>query len=105
MADESHVNDIGTAFKLVIVDTADEVIPIGLATELLVNFRRPDYTSFSRVGSFLTTGADGTIKYVTLDGDLDQQGPWSVQAVVTLPEGKWSSKIGSFEVKGNIDVL
>ena len=70
-----------------------------------VNFRRPDYTSFSKVGTFFTNGEDGIIKYITIDCDLDQQGPWAIQAVVTLPEGTWSSEVGTFTVAGNIDVL
>ena len=104
MACEIHLNDIGTAFQLTIYDcqVPPVIIDISSASVKEVKFRRPNYTSFTKTGTFVTDGTDGQVEYITLDLDLDAEGTWEIQAKVTLPTGTWSSDIQTFEVKGNI---
>lgn len=103
MACEIHLNDIGTVFRLTIVDCDLVAIDISTATVKNVTFKRPDGTTFTKTGVFATDGTDGVIDYVTIDGDLDMSGEgWKIQAVVTLSTGTWSSEIGLFTVYDNL---
>lgn len=106
MACEIHEDDIGTSFRLTVYDCQDPpvAIDVGVASVMEVKFRRPDYSAFTRTGTLYTDGSDGIIEYVTIAGDLDAEGTWSIQAVVTLPTGIWNSSVESVKVHSNINI-
>lgn len=98
----SHVGDIGTSFQITVTDEADAILDISSATAMSILFRKPDFSGVEKVGVHLTDGLDGIVSYTSIADDLDQQGPWSIQAKVTLPTGTWYSAIGEFTVDGNL---
>jgi len=102
MLAEVHVNDIGTVFRIAIVDNTNTVIDISTATKLDFIFKKPDGTIMTKAGALFTNGADGIIEYVTLSGDINQTSKWKIQAHVILPTGEWFSTIGEFYVHGNL---
>ena len=102
MAAEIHVADIGTAFRLLVKDQADEVVDLSDASSMQVVFQLPDKTSETKDCEWLTDGTDGTVQYVTVDGDLSQAGRWRLQAVVVVPAGTFHSNIHKFKVFTNL---
>ena len=51
----------------------------------------------------MTTGVDGLLKYVTIAGDLDVAGGWSMQGRAVLASGReWSTSVESFDLDGNL---
>ena len=103
MACEIHLGDIGTTFRLTIVDCDDVAIDISSATVKNIIFKKPSGTSVTQDGVFYTDGTDGILEYVTIADDLDTAGEtWKIQAFVTLNTGTWSSDIGTFTVYDNL---
>ena len=102
-ANEIHLNDVGTQFKLTISDagTAVDVSPSG--TTYTINFRKPDGTCLTKTATPFTDGTDGIISYITSSGDLDITGTWKLQALVDFPgPTEFYSDIHSFRVHKNI---
>lgn len=101
---EIHVGDIGTVFKVKIVDDdTGDAIDISLCLIKEIKFAKPDGdTVVTYTASFTTDGTDGFIQYSTLAGDLDVHGRWEVQGRIVHPTFTNSSKIGSFIVKPNL---
>ena len=93
-----HINDVGTTFLVTIVDN-DIPVDLSSGSSNLMLFLKPDGTFISRPAVFNTNGTDGVIKYTTVDGDLDQQGYWSLGAVVTTSSGKWTATAVQFMVR------
>ena len=103
MSNNIHVGDVGTVFKVRIVDDATRTaLEIGDATTKELHFKLPDGTDMVRPALFTTDGTDGYIQYATVAGDLTLKGHWSVQGYVVTPTFVNSSDIGHFYVKGNI---
>lgn len=102
MACEIHLGDIGTAFRLTILDCSGTPVDISAASAMEVIFRKPDSTVVVQTGVFYTDGTDGIVQYVTIANDLDQTGTWKIQAEVTLPTGTWSSNVETFKVYKNL---
>jgi hypothetical protein len=102
MACEIHLNDIGTTFRLTILDCTDSFIDVSSALTKEIIFQKPDRTSVTKAALFFTDGSDGIIQYVTVADDLDMTGKWRIQAKVTLPTGTWSSNIEAFKVYPNL---
>ncbi len=98
-----RIGDVGTVFRLKIVDEVEDVVNISSATDMVVRFNKPDEVAVDKVGTFTTDGADGYMQYVAVDGDLDVPGKWRIQAIITTPLGEWSSEIETFWVKENLD--
>ncbi len=98
---EIHVNDIGTVFEITLKD-CDVVVNISSATTKQIIFQKPDQSVIIKTAQFTTDGTDGKIRYTTVDGDLDLQGPWKIQAKVVLPTGTWSSNVDKFKVWSNL---
>ena len=101
MAEEIHLNDIGTVFEVVIVD-AGAAVDISGATTLELIFTPPTKPKKVKVAALVSDGRDGKIEYVTVANDLDETGTWKIQAHVVLSNGAWRSEIGSFNVFGNL---
>jgi len=103
MAQEIHVDDVGTVFRITLMDGSSPVDISGATTKEIV-FERPDKTSVSKTASFYSDGTDGILEYTIQTDDLDVAGSWRLQAKVTLTSGSWSSDIQPFVVYENIEV-
>jgi len=99
-ANEIHLNDVGTEFKLTIAD-AGSVVDVSSATTT-VNFRRPDGTCFSKTADKVDGGSGGIVRYITESGDLNTTGTWKLQAFVDFGATEFYSDIHSFRVHKNI---
>lgn len=102
MASEIHVGDGGTSFEVVFVDEDGDIIDISLASSKVIWFERPDLTTFEMAGSFVTSGTDGALRYVTENDDLNQDGPWRYQGRATLSGKYVHTNIFKFKVKPNL---
>ena len=104
--EQSHVNDIGTVFRVTVYDTTSTggttVADISLATTKQFTFKRPDGTTFDRVAVFTSDGSDGNIQYISVDGDLNIAGTWHLQAYVVTPAGNWKTEVGHLKVYENL---
>jgi hypothetical protein len=102
-AGEIHVNNIQTLFVFTIKDQDEQPVPItGPGAQVTIKFHPPTKPTFYRTGGLTTNGADGKVQYVTVDGDLIEQGQWSAQAFVEVGGGKWHSDIYKFHVYPNL---
>ena len=99
---EIHFGDIGTVFRLLIVDCTSVPVDLSTATLLEMIFIKPDQTTVTQTGVAYTNGSDHGVDYTTIASDLDQNGGWRVQAKVTLPTGTWYSSIQNFTVFPNL---
>ena len=102
MAEEIHLDDVGTVFEVELQEN-DVTLDISAATTKALLFQKPDGTVVTQTAAFTTDGSDGKIQYITVADDLDQSGNWKLQARVTLPTGTWSSSTSKFKVYGNLD--
>ena len=100
-ANEIHVDDIGTIFRVTLMD-GDVIVDISTATTKQLIFKKSDSTIVTQTAAFTTDGSDGQIQYTTLEDDLDIAGVWRLQAFVIMPTGEWSSDFGPFVVFENL---
>lgn len=101
MADEIHVNDIGTEFRILISDDGSTV-DLSAATDILMIFKKPSGSRIERNADFYTDGTDGLVYYRSVEGDLDEVGTYKIQANVSIGGGVFNSSVGSFKVHHNI---
>lgn len=105
-ADEIYLGDIGTSIQFLVKECNDndpdnpfeEFVDISSATNMDIVFLKPDESKAPVTGSFVTDGTDSLLKYITVDGFLDQAGKWKAQAQITMPTGKWYTSSISFKV-------
>jgi hypothetical protein len=102
MTSEFRIGDVGTALELTIEDQDGDVVDLTSATVKSIKFTKPDETTVTKTAQFVTDGTDGKIRYVFTIGDLDLDGTWKYQAILTLTSGLWHSDIGKFVVKHNL---
>jgi hypothetical protein len=102
MPAEIHVDDVGTAIRLHLVDQDGRDLNVSGASAIEVVLVSPASKRLAVQGSLSSTGLDGRIQYVTAAGDLDVAGTWRLQARVTLGSAHWSSNVVRFQVTGNI---
>ncbi|HMU74537.1 MAG TPA: hypothetical protein PKD69_02095 [Elusimicrobiota bacterium] len=100
-ANEIHKGDIGTVFT-VTVKEGSVVVDLSSSTAKQIKFRKRSGSILTKTASFVTDGTDGKIKYTTIAGDLDESGPWSIQAVLTFGTNVWSTDIKPFTVHHNV---
>ncbi len=96
-------NDIGTVFRLTILDQDGAVVDVSGASVKKILFQSPGGVLDTQDAEFSDDGSDGQIEYVTVDGDLDETGVWSIQAKVTMVAGTWYSETKTFAVQANLD--
>ncbi len=103
MANEIHVDDVGTRFLLTVKDSG-VVVNLAPATLLQVNFRKPDDTVVNKTASTLVDGSiiSGVMYYDSLAGDLDQAGHYKLQGKVSLTSGTYYTDIHTFKVHCNL---
>lgn len=99
---EIHQNDIGTSFLVTIKDENSVVVDVSTAVTKNITFRKPDGTLSVKTASFVTDGTDGQIEYVTVAGDLDSHGKWSLQAFIDFGSTEWYTDIAKFTVYNNL---
>jgi hypothetical protein len=99
---EIHVEDIGTAVRLTLLDEKSLPLDVSAAVALDFTFLTASRRKFTVPAALVTDGKDGAVEYVVQDGDLDVAGPWKLQARVTFVNARWSSNIVSFQVSGNL---
>ena len=99
----AHVGDIGTTIILTVQEDG-VAVNISTATVKQIKLRKnPSGITKIFTAAFVTTGADGKIKYVTTAvSDLDEAGTWEAQAYIELPTGKWNSDPANFTVEANL---
>ena len=91
------VGVIGFIFEVTLKEKG-VVVPIDTATALSIVFSKPTQATITRTAVLSTDGLDGKLRYVTIAGDLDLDGWWSLQADVTMPNWDGPSTIDEFEV-------
>lgn len=101
MASEIHVGDIGTIFESTVLNQDGNAVNLSGATAQFM-FEKPDSSMLVVNCSFVTDGSDGKIKYVTVDGDLDQNGTWQYQVYYEVESEVKYSTINKFKVKPNL---
>lgn len=101
MANEIHVDDIGTKFSITIKD-GDNTVDLSTASVITLIFKKPDDEVISRVASFTTNGTDGKVYYDIIHGDLDEAGYYKLQAKVTFVNGVFYTNIHTFQVHCNL---
>ena len=91
--------DIGTTIQLTIQDADGAAIDVSSASVKYIDLMKPDKTTARKTAVFGSDGTDGIIKYVTVEGDINQTGIWYCQGYVELSDGKFRSAETTFEVK------
>lgn len=98
----TQVNDIGVRIILTIYEDG-EVLDISSASIKSIIIQKPDgTTTTTHTATFYTNGTDGKIYYDTVDGDLDQNGLYRTQALITLSSNTYRSNVVSFRVECNL---
>jgi hypothetical protein len=92
-----RVHDAGAQFRLTIKN-GDETADVSSVETKSLTFTKPDRSTLQRDARFYTDGSDGIIAYTTVDGDLDTEGDWSVQAFVDFGKSQFESEVHSFVV-------
>jgi len=78
----------------IIIDTKEDLTT---ATKISIKVRKPDGTDFEWIGTLYQTTK---IKYMTVDGDLDQAGTYKIQGYAEIPPArKGRTETISFKVK------
>lgn len=100
-ADEIHVQDIGTQFKVTIKD-GTSVVDVSGASTLQLIFQKPSGTNVTKTASLFTDGTDGIIMYNSESGVLDEAGIWKMQGYIVDSSNSWRSDIQTFRVHRNL---
>ena len=101
MSNEVHVNDIGTEFRIQIMDDGS-IVDLSGAYVLNIIFKKPSGVSITVTADLYTDGTDGIMYYNAVAGDLDEAGIYKIQGYVEIGAGAFYSSIGSFKVHCNI---
>ena len=101
MASQIHVGDIGTTLIGTVLD-GGVAVDISSASSIQMILSKPDQTTLTKTASLNSDGLDGKMKYVTIDGDIDQAGNYKIQGKVVLGSATYSSSISTFKVYCNI---
>jgi len=99
---ELHVGDTGTKLRRTVKDGG---LPVDLTGATVTDFlaTTPKGVAKKWTASILTPpGLDGILQYVTLAGDLSEDGEWQLQVHLTLPTGDWHSAREVFKVEANL---
>lgn len=68
-----------------------------------LTFTKPDGTTVTKSGTFVTDGTDGQVQYTTEAGFLDQSGIWRVVSYSDLSSSEFYSEVTEFQVYGTIE--
>ena len=101
MANEIHVDDVGTRFIMTIKE-GTTVVNISSANPLSVFIKKPDDVVLARSGTLSTDGTDGKMYYDIASGDLDAAGHYKLQGRVSLGTSTYYTTIHNFQVHCNL---
>jgi len=80
-----------------------DALDISDATVKQIVIQKPDNTTLTKDGTFVTDGTDGALYYMTETSDIDQPGTYYVQSYFELPDGfEGFSSIDDFVVVANL---
>jgi len=97
-----HVGDVGTKFRVIIVDEDLQPVDVSSATVKKIYFKKGNGSKLVKTALFLTDGKNGVIQYIGISGDVDTPGRWQMQGWVEMPDGKYYSAVATFQVNNNI---
>lgn len=97
MSDQIFVSDIGTEFRVTVIDSGVSV-DLSSATSLNLIFKKPDGQILTVAADLWSDGTDGIIYYNTVSGDIDQSGLWKIEVFVAIGSQEFYSSIGTFKV-------
>jgi hypothetical protein len=98
---EVQLGDIGTQFLVVIKDKKI-VVDVSACTEKTLLFKKPSGSIVEKTATFTSNGADGSLQYISVEGDLDEVGPWEIQAHITFASMEWHTNTSTFKVLANL---
>lgn len=100
--DDLQVGVVGAVIQMALVDQDGAALDVSTAT-LAAYLQSPRGKMMTVVPVVVNTGSDGFIKYTTTAAtDLDCEGPWRIQAKVTISGNVFPSKSVSFDVRQNL---
>lgn len=95
------LGDVGTTIKIRVVED-DLPVDVSACTSKQIIFEKPDTSVVTKDAEFTTDGSDGYIEYVTVSGDLDQTGLWSLQGYIQFTTQAWHTTIDRMLVSDNL---
>lgn len=98
---EIQENNVGTLFKVRIVNEDGGVEDVSTATTKEIILRNPAGTSTTHAASFSSDGTDGYIQYVGSSGLLNMLGIWEMQSHVIVGTNEWFGSVTKFRVLRN----
>ena len=101
MTNQLRVGHVGAPIRATIKEDG-AIVDISTVTVKTFKFAKPTGDVIERTPVFEPDGVNGILKYTTVDGDLDQAGPWQLQAYVEFASGKWHTEIHTFHVAANL---
>ena len=106
MANEIHINDIGTKFIITVKDGAETVdISDDNIISRSIIFRKPSDSVVTKAGAVAGDGSctSGVMHYYTVADDLDEVGLWKLQGKIQFDtEGTFHTDINTFQVHSNL---
>jgi len=103
MADEIHLNDIGTKLQVLVKRDGvlyDVSVAAGNTTKQ-IKLRQKDGTLKTKTATYSDggDGTDGILQYVTVDDDLDAVGAWEKMAYIEMGASpRFHTSVATFEV-------
>lgn len=101
MAHSFRQDDYGSILMITIRED-EQVRDLSDVLSMTLTINKPDGTALVRTPEFVTDGVDGRIRYVFVEGELEQTGRWPFQVHVVFAEGSWNSSVGWFTVTANL---
>jgi len=101
VANEIHVDDVGTTFQLTFKDDGS-IVDISSASAVQMLLMGPNDTAVTKTATLVTDGTDGKAKYVIVADDLDTAGTWKIQGKVTFATTIYHSDVHTFTVYKNL---
>ena len=97
------IGDVGRVINATIRNPDNTPLDISTATTKDFRVRKPDGTADTWATSFIDTGTDGRITYVTVLNDIDQTGEWLLEAhIVSATQDLTTVTQEIFRVRGKI---
>jgi len=97
------VNDVGVILERTLVQSDGvTAFPVDTATVIRLDLLYPDETVASFTSELSTDGLDGAVRYVTEEGDLDQEGHYVGQFYIEIDGAKLHSDRFHFDVEATI---
>ena len=97
-----QVDDFGWVGKLTLKQDGIAEDISSYTTRIFI-FTDPTGTSTDKTATFDTDGTDGTLKYTTIDGDVDAAGNWNVVARISKAGSELTSDPLEWRAKARLD--